>query len=251
MSFYTFDDSNFDSFDPSRLVYEEGRRDIGQFKVSYFNLKYKNDDGVDSSIKIKTPVLSTPFGINKNQFGKVNLVLNVPKGPMHNFLTKFQNSIKQYICTNIKTFNKSATKAKISTDEFDILSTAFDLLKIAKEDSRYDDTITLDFSSEYDQKSVKFFDKSKVLIKDVSFDESSEDYVSTVVPRYTQLRAVFTINSICMYGESRARKFTIKKSPKQLLIVERPDSEDTCEFSDAPVTDDESEEEGEENWESD
>lgn len=248
MSYYTFDEDNYSSFDSSRLVIEEGKRDIGPYKVSYFNLKYKNDDGAACLIKVKTPVLVTPFGISKNQFDKTQLTVNLPVCELHKFLTEFQNAIKKHICDNIKTFNKSATKAKITIDEFDILSTAFEIVKEHKEGSKYDDTIVFDLSSDFDQRNTKFFDNTKTLIKDISFDESSEDYISNFVPSQTQVRIVFRINSICMYGETRSRKFTIKKNPLQILIVEKPASNDICEFSDDYVSEQEEGDDNDESW---
>lgn len=232
MSYFTFDETNYNTFDASRLVIEEGKRDIGSFKVCYFNIKYKNDDGSASLIKIKTPVLSTPFGINKNQFGKTQLNVNLPLGNLHTFITNLQNVIKQYICANIKFFNKSSTKQKLTTEEFDMLSTAFDIIKLHKEDTKFDDMMNFDISSEFTQKNLKFFDNNKKLITNISYEEDSENYVFKAVPAQTQLRIVFTINSICMYGETRSRKFTIKKSPMQILIVSTPASNDICEFSD-------------------
>ena len=74
MSYYTFDETNFNTFNPENLIFEEGKKDIGTFKVSYFNIKYKNNDGSPCMIKVKTPSLTTPFGANKNQFGKLNII---------------------------------------------------------------------------------------------------------------------------------------------------------------------------------
>lgn len=232
MSYYIFDENTYNTFDASKLVFEEGKRDIGSFKVSYFNLKYKNDEGAACFIKVKTPVLGTPFGINKNQFGKTQLTVNLPAGDLYTFLSKFQQAVKEYICNNIKQFNKQSTKTKISTDEFEILSTAFDIIKAHKEGSKFDDTVVFDLSSEFDQRNTKFFDNTKTLITDISYDENDSSYIANVVPAQTQVRIVFRINSICMYGESKSRKFTIKKNPMQILIVEKPASNDVCEFSD-------------------
>lgn len=235
MSYYIFDENTYATFDPSRLVYEEGKHDVGPFKVSYFNLKYKNDEGAACFIKVKTPVLTTPFGINKNQFGKIQLTVNVPKGDLYTFLLNFQQAVKEYICNNIKQFNKQSIKSKISTDEFNILSTAFDIIKLSKDSEKYDDTMVFDFSSEFDQRNAKFFDNTKTLIDNISYadsDQSYDMYIANVVPKQTQVRIVFRINSVCMYGESRGRKFTLKKNPMQVLIVEKPASNDVCEFID-------------------
>lgn len=246
MAYYIFDENTFDSFDAARLVIEEGKKDIGTYKVSYFNLRYKNDDGSACQIKIKTPVLTTPFGVMKNQFGKTQLTVNVPNNNLHRFLTVLQNALKAYICNNIKSFNKASTKQKISEDEFDILSTAFDIIKPHKEDTNFDDTIIFDLTSEFDQRNTKIFDSTKTLIENISYQEDADEstYVSNVIPAHSQIRLVFKINSICMYGESRARKFTIKKNPVQILVVERPASNNTCEFSDEDVTDEEQSEGG-------
>lgn len=249
MSYYTFDETNFDTFDASKLLIEEGKRDIGSFKVCYFNIKYKNDDGSASIIKIKSPVLTTPFGINKNQFGKTQLTVNLPVGDLHKFLTNLQNAIKQYICNNIKFFNKSSTKQKITVEEFDILSTAFDIVKAHKEDTKFDDTVNFDISSEFTQRNLKFFDNNKKLINDISYEEGSDNYIYTIVPSQTQLRIVFNLNSICMYGEARGRKFTLKKNPMQILIVSTPASNDVCEFSDNEIDEDMDEDDNDDEWE--
>lgn len=250
MSYYVFDENTYSSFDPSRLVIEEGKRDIGSFKVSYFNIKYKNDDGSACLIKVKTPVLTTPFGIMKNQFGKTQLTVNLPICELHKFLTELQNALKNYICDNIKIFNKASTKPKIQVSDFEILSTAFNIIKAHPEDSKYDDTIVFDLSSAFDQQNTKFFDNNKTLIEDISYEEDSDNYISSFVPSQTKLRIVFRINSICMYGETKSRRFTIKKSPMQILIVEKPASNDICEFSDDYASD---QEEGNDDneWESD
>lgn len=248
MAYYIFDESNFNSFNPANLVFEEGKKDIGTYKVSYFNLKYKNADGSACIIKVKTPVLTTPFGANKNQFGKMNITCNVPKSPLHEFITKLQEAVKNYICDNIKTFNKSSTKSKLSQTEFDILSTAFDILK-HKEDSKYDDTIVFDVTGEYDQKNLKLFDNTKNHIEGVVYDdESDEKYIGKEIPSQSQIRVVFTINSICMYGETKARKFTFKKRPVQILVVEKATNNDVCEFSDEEVSEYSEEEEDNANW---
>lgn len=250
MAYYIFDENTFDSFDASRLVIEEGKKDIGTYKVSYFNLKYKNDDGAACQIKIKTPVLTTPFGVNKNQFGKTQLTVNLPENNLHKFLTVFQKALKTYICENIKSFNKASTKQKLSEGEFDILSTAFDIIKPHKEDTKFDDTIIFDLTSEFDQRNTKIFDSTKTLIENISYNDNSDElnYISDVIPAYSQIRIVFRINSICMYGEARARKFTIKKNPLQILVVERPVSNNACEFSDEDVTDEEQTEDEDNNW---
>lgn len=232
MAYYTFDENNYNTFDASKLVFEEGKRDVGTYKVCYFNLKYKNDEGNACLIKVKTPVLITPFGIKKNQYEKTQMTINMPQGELYNFLTKFQQSIKEHICNNIKQFDKQSNKVKISVEDFNKQSDAFNIIKPHKEDSKYDDTIIFDFSSEFDQKNTKFFDNTKTKIEDYSFDEDSENYISNVVPAQTQVRIVFKINSICMYGAVKSRKFTIKKNPMQVLIVEKPVSNDVCEFSD-------------------
>lgn len=232
MSYYIFDENTYTTFDASRLVIEEGRRDVGSFKVSYFNIKYKNDEGAACLIKVKTPVLSTPFGINKNQYGKTQLTVNLPAGDLYTFLSKFQQAVKDYICNNIKQFNKQSAKSKLTAGEFEMLSTAFDIIKAHKEGSKFDDTVVFDLSSEFDQRNTKFFDNTKTLITDISYDESDPSYIANVVPAQTQVRIVFKINSICMYGEVKSRKFTIKKNPIQILIVEKPVSSDICEFSD-------------------
>lgn len=248
MSYYTFDETNFNTFNPANLIFEEGKKDIGTYKVSYFNLKYRNDDGSPCMIKIKTPSLTTPFGANLNQFGKMNITVNIPQSPLHQFLTTLQNSVKKHICDNIKTFNKASTKAKISTDEFDILNTAFDIIKPHKEDTKYDDTIVFDITSEFDQKNLKVFNNDKKLIEGIVFDdEESETYIGKEIPSQSHIRIVFTLKSICMYGETKARKFTFKKSPTQILIVEKPMSNDTCEFSDDEAVSEYSDEEDEDN----
>ena len=167
MSYYTFDETNFNTFNPDNLIFEEGKKDIGTFKVSYFNIKYKNNDGSPCMIKVKTPSLTTPFGANKNQFGKLNITVNIPHGPLHDFLNTLQDSIKKYICDNIKTFNKASSKAKITTNEFDILNTSFGIIKPHNENTNYDDTIVFDITSEFDQKNMKVFNNNKELIEGI------------------------------------------------------------------------------------
>ena len=236
MAYYTFDENNYNTFDASRLVYEEGKRDIGTYKVCYFNLKYKNDEGNACLIKIKTPVLIAPFGIKKNQYGKTQMTVNIPQGELYNFLTKFQQTIKEHICSNIKQFDKQNNRTKITVEDFDKLSDSFNMIKYHKENSKYDDTIVFDFSSDFDQQNAKFFDNTKTKIENYSFNEDSgESYIANVVPAQTQVRIVFKINSICMYGVAKSRKFTIKKNPMQVLIVEKPANNDVCEFSDDGV----------------
>lgn len=249
MAYYTFDENNYSTFDASRLVYEEGKRDIGTYKVCYFNIKYKNDEGNACYIKIKTPVLITPFGINKNQFKRTQMTVNIPHGDLYDFLFKFQQAVKEYICNNIKQLNKQSTKTKITAEEFNEQSDAFNIIKPHKEGTKYDDTIAFDFTSEFDQNNTKFFDNTKTRIEGYSFEEGSENYISTVVPAQTQVRIVFRINSICMYGIAKSRKFTIKKNPLQILIVEKPASNDVCEFSDdAGGNDDNDDNDNDEEW---
>ncbi len=248
MSYYTFDETNFNTFNPDNLIFEEGKKDIGTFKVSYFNIKYKNNDGSPCMIKVKTPSLTTPFGANKNQFGKLNITVNIPHGPLHDFLNTLQDSIKKYICDNIKTFNKASSKAKITTNEFDILNTSFGIIKPHNENTNYDDTIVFDITSEFDQKNMKVFNNNKELIEGIVYDDDqSEKYIGKEIPSQSHIRIVFAIKSICMYGETKARKFTFKKVPTQILVVEKSMNNDVCEFSDDSVDEEEEEEDEDDN----
>ena len=50
-----------------------------------------------------------------------------------------------------------------------------------------------------------------------------------------------------MYGETKARKFTFKKVPTQILVVEKSMNNDVCEFSDDSVDEEEEEEDEDDN----
>lgn len=51
-----------------------------------------------------------------------------------------------------------------------------------------------------------------------------------------------------MYGIAKSRKFTIKKNPLQILIVEKPASNDVCEFSDDAGGNDGDNDDNDEEW---
>ena len=229
MSYYVFDEKNFDSFDAARLSLEPYKVDSGPFRTSYFSVKYQDNDNEYRSIKIKTPVLTTPFGINFNQFDKLTCTLSVPEGKFHTFLERLQETLKQLICKNVQKYNPNYKSKTMSENEFDILSVAFGMLR-SREDKKYDDTISFDITSPYTQKFLTLFDSKAKRIPDVTFTPTDETFIGRHVPMRTELRASFIISSVCMYGEVKQRKYTIKKELRQIFIVSQPNNNNNCDF---------------------
>lgn len=231
MSVHMFDESNYETFDANKLVIEVSKTNVGQYHVSFFSIKYASDDGAVIPIKVKTPALTTPFGANINQFGKLQLTLSVPVSPFHEFIGKLQTAIKEYICSHIKMFDENYKSTKMDLTTFEILSTSFDILK-HRDDGKYDDTIIFDMTNEMSQKMIKVFDKTKHPIH-VSFKENESDYISEIIPAHSELRVSFRINSICMYGEIKQRKYVIKKDINHILLISTATSSGICDFGEA------------------
>ena len=231
MSVYIFDENNYETFDANKLVIEVSKTNVGQYHVSFYSIKYTGDDGAIVPIKVKTPVLTTPFGANLNQFNKLQLTLSVPVSPFHEFIVKLQTSIKEYICNHIKSFDENYKLPKMDLTTFEILSTAFDILK-HRDDGKYDDTIIFDMTSSMSQKMIAVFDKTKHPIN-ISFNSNDPDYIGEIIPAHSEMRISFKINSICMYGESKQRKYVIKKDLNHILLLSTASSTNCCDFGEA------------------